>query len=270
MIIDVFPFFNEASLLNARLEYLGPFVDKFIIFESSIDFSGKSRKLFLNKEIVSNLPYAEKIEIHQWIPSYWFLKIQLPLVKFLKKNNGLWKIQNKQRNSVTNKLAKIRPDAILIFGDLDEFPDKNFIKDKLKLKNELNISPILSFSQTMFYYNTKTIMDNDWRGTSLCTISTAIKKTPRKIRKYRLDYPVVGKGWHFSYFSSSEGIKEKILAIADAENLTKYKSLTNNEIEAAIQNSKDLYNRIPPSLNNLQSHEIPEDLKKILKKYNIS
>ena len=40
MIVDSFLFFQELDLLEIRLEYLYPFVDKFIIVEGSIDFNG--------------------------------------------------------------------------------------------------------------------------------------------------------------------------------------------------------------------------------------
>ena len=237
-IIDAFPYFNEAALLKTRLEYLGPYVDKFIIFESSIDFSGRPRKLFLNKFNIEKLPHHEKIHIHQWHPTY-LQKIYFYLSAKLKYKKGLWKIQNKQRNSITKALKGLNQEDILIFGDLDEFPDVEILKNKASILAQLEANPIFSFSQTMYYYDTSTVMDNDWRGSIVCKINTAIKKTPRRLRKYRLDYPEIGKGWHFSYFSEPAMIKEKILAIADAENLSMYKSITTEEIKTAITESKD-------------------------------
>ena len=58
-ILDVFLFYNELDLLKARLEYLGPIVDQFIISEANIDFSGKEKKFLLSQELIETLPYSE-------------------------------------------------------------------------------------------------------------------------------------------------------------------------------------------------------------------
>jgi len=40
-IYDYFTFFNEIDLLKIRLEYLYDYVDKFVISESNLTFSGQ-------------------------------------------------------------------------------------------------------------------------------------------------------------------------------------------------------------------------------------
>ena len=59
-LLDVFLFYNELDLLKARLEYLGPVVDYFIISEADIDFSGRKKGFLLNKELIDSLPFSEK------------------------------------------------------------------------------------------------------------------------------------------------------------------------------------------------------------------
>ena len=49
MIVDSFLFFQELDLLEIRLRYLYPFVDKFIIVESCQSFTGRRKNLILKK-----------------------------------------------------------------------------------------------------------------------------------------------------------------------------------------------------------------------------
>ena len=62
-LLDVFLFYNELDLLKARLEYMGPIVDHFIISEANVDFSGRPKGFLLSQELVNTLPFADKIII---------------------------------------------------------------------------------------------------------------------------------------------------------------------------------------------------------------
>ncbi len=54
MIYDCFIFFNELELLEIRLNTLENVVDKFVIVESTISFSGLNKKPILDKLVVEN------------------------------------------------------------------------------------------------------------------------------------------------------------------------------------------------------------------------
>ena len=45
-IFDVFPFFNELDLLEIRLNLLDPYVDYFVISESTKTFQGAEKELY--------------------------------------------------------------------------------------------------------------------------------------------------------------------------------------------------------------------------------
>ena len=68
-IIDCFPFFNELDLLKFRLTELDPYVDKFILVESTKTFTGNPKPLYysLNKDLFSQ--WKDKI-IHIVVTSY--------------------------------------------------------------------------------------------------------------------------------------------------------------------------------------------------------
>ena len=77
-LIDSFLFFNEVDLLKVRLEYLGPIVDNFIIVEANIDFSGVKKEFILSNELLTSLPFSNKILYYKkeidFNSFYWILK----------------------------------------------------------------------------------------------------------------------------------------------------------------------------------------------------
>jgi beta-1,4-mannosyl-glycoprotein beta-1,4-N-acetylglucosaminyltransferase len=67
MIIDAFTFFNELDILEARLKYLDNIVDYFLIVESNVTFSGKSKSLILQENIDRFSKYKKKIILAPFI-----------------------------------------------------------------------------------------------------------------------------------------------------------------------------------------------------------
>lgn len=54
-IYDCFQFFNEEEILDIRLNILSPFVDYFVIVESSYDHQGNKRELVFNKKKIRKI-----------------------------------------------------------------------------------------------------------------------------------------------------------------------------------------------------------------------
>jgi hypothetical protein len=74
-------------------------------------------------------------------------------------------------------------------------------------------------------------------------------------------------GWHFSYFMNAESIKNKILAIADVENISKFKGLDKSTIKNKMITGSDLYDRPITFSKKSDLNEIPLKLLETLKKY---
>ena len=74
MLIDSFLFFQELDLLEIRLEYLSPYIDKFIIVESCQTFKGekKAYNFEINKKRFEK--YINKI-IYYKIDSFFELYV---------------------------------------------------------------------------------------------------------------------------------------------------------------------------------------------------
>jgi len=66
MLYDCFMFFDELELLDLRLHYLDPLIDRFVLVESTRTFSLKDKPLFFdeNKSMFSKfLPKIEHVII---------------------------------------------------------------------------------------------------------------------------------------------------------------------------------------------------------------
>jgi len=272
-LLDVFLFYNELDLLKARLEYLGPIVDQFIISEANVDFSGRPKEFLLSQELVNTLPFADKIIYHR---EYLNLKSTPWLFKKLKYRNRitryLWKIQDAQRNSTLIPLKHFDANDIVIFSDLDEFPSETAIQQGIKALQSSNINSqdlhAYSLDQTFYYYNLNNAAPEEkFYGSVMTTLGTLRKHLPHRFRSGKNDFEhIPAGGWHFSYFMDEEKILNKIYAISDVENLSQFKNLSMKEISQKILSSSDLYDR-QTKLSNQERFKIPNSVVESIRKY---
>jgi beta-1,4-mannosyl-glycoprotein beta-1,4-N-acetylglucosaminyltransferase len=272
-LLDVFLFYNELDLLKARLEYLGPIVDYFIISEANVDFSGREKAFILSKELIKTFPYGGKVIYHR---EYLNLSSISWLYKKLKyrnrKNRFLWKIQDAQRNSTLMPLKKFHANDIIIFSDLDEFPSESAIDEGIQLlqANNTETKKVRAYSldQTFYYYNLNNAAPEDkFYGSVITTLGTLRSYLPHRFRSNKNDLMHIAKGgWHFSYFMDEEKILRKIHAISDVENLSAYKHITAAEIQQKIISGSDLYDR-GTTLNNQEYKKIPAKVVELIRKY---
>lgn len=272
-LLDVFLFYNELDLLKARLAYLGPLVNYFVIAEANIDFSGQKKEFALSQELINTLPFGEKVIYHQTNINLnspgWILK---RMKYWNKKNRLLWKIQDAQRNSTLTPLKKFSPDDIAIFSDLDEFPSESAIAKGIHLLQEphstANQLSAYSFDQTFYYYNLSNAAPHEkFYGSIITTLKSLRNYLPHKFRSQKNELiHLENGGWHFSYFMNEEKILNKIHAISDVENLSGYKKITVQDIQNKIHAGEDLYDR-GTKLETQEYKSIPMPLLKIIQKF---
>jgi len=267
LIIDAFPFFQEIELLKVRLEYLGESVDKFLISESNIDFAANKKPYYLTDKIISSLPFTEKITvIRSKFPDF---KINF-IYKFSKKikwRKPLWKIQLKQRNILQKEISKILPNGILLFGDLDEFPNANEIRACVSALQK-NPDKIYTFNQLPLVYNLSTQSRNeDWPGTVVCNLQKAKNLTPNKLRKRRSLESAIGGGWHFSYFGNNIQIQKKVVSLAPTEKHFEYQNTCESDVEKLVSNDRDPFNVSKVRRGHISVENYPDDLIKAFKKH---
>jgi predicted O-methyltransferase YrrM len=245
MIIDAFTFFNELDILEARLKYLDNIVDYFLIVESNVTFSGKSKSLILQENIDRFSKYKKKIILAPFIfdnSQYNFnFNLQLSTTDY---NSPHWKIERLQRNHISTALDRFSDSDFILIGDVDEIPKKDAIR--FAKNNPLPGIECAAFLQHMFYYNCGNLKTDPWKGTVFTTIKKVKEKSPQWFRdnkEYNHLVPhVQNAGWHLSYFGGVDNIIGKIESFSHQElNTDHYKN--KDRIQQAIDQGKDLYDR---------------------------
>lgn len=108
-LFDCFCFFRELDLLEIRLKELSPAVDRFVLVESTWDFSGNPKPLVFEENKSRFAEYADRIE-HI-------------VVTDRPRNEGerfAW--QHHQRDQLVHGLKEAAPDDAILISDLDEIP----------------------------------------------------------------------------------------------------------------------------------------------------
>ena len=252
-IFDCFMYFDENVVLEARLNILDKWIDKFIIIESAYTHSGKKNLLFKLenfKKFENKIHYTVCNQLPKNLEN---LVNNKDLNDQIKTRNAV-RIENFQRNFIMNSLKECTPDQndLVLISDIDEIPNL----EPLNLENINN--NLIFFMQRFFYY--KFNLENinmHWSGTRMCKFKNL--KSPQwlrniKSKKYpfwRLDtffdqkrYSnivfVKNGGWHFTYIKDIKGIRRKL------ENYLHHvefdlNPMTDNQIKNLVENHKILY-----------------------------
>jgi beta-1,4-mannosyl-glycoprotein beta-1,4-N-acetylglucosaminyltransferase len=127
-IIDVFPFFNELDILEIRLNILDPYVDYFILSESTKTFSGLDKPLFYKENKKKFEKFNHKIihNVIEYDPS------SEELSEYGKRYNNTVEAQQRdiyQKDSIKNVIFEnCDKDDIILWGDADEVPNPEVIE----------------------------------------------------------------------------------------------------------------------------------------------
>jgi len=221
-LFDCTTYHNEDLILEARLNILNKYFDKFIICESKYTHSGKEKKLnfdlkkysqFKNKIIYivqdkepDNLIYNNKIENDDY-------NIRLNSIKRI----------TSQRNKISEALEIAEKEDLIFYSDNDEIPN---LAD---LNLEQIDKKIIIFEQKLFYYKFNLYLDRIyWYGTravkkkNLTTLQELRDIKPKKYSFYRLDTLfkknkfidlkiIKNGGWHFTRILSPQEIHSREL-----------------------------------------------------------
>ena len=238
-IYDCTLYYDEDLILEARLNILNQYIDKFIICEATFTHSGRKKKL--NFDINKFSKFKDKIiytiqdtEPNTIIYEDLSKKIETP------KNwrtNAVKRIAH-QRNKLLDEVNhNANSDDIILYSDNDEIPNL----DNINFFNEK--SKIVIFEQDLYYYKFNLLCDRiKWYGTraikkkNLINFEWLRQIKPKKYPFYRFDtilkkdkYTnvkiVKDGGWHFTRIISPEEIHKKEL---DAEHHDEYRASNKN------------------------------------------
>ena len=164
-IYDCFMYYDEAMLLEFRLNYLNKYVDKFVIVECGYSHNGKKKKF--NFDINNYKKFCEKII---------YIKVNTKpknLLKIKKSDNQDMKSEKHiangyiwdhyQRNKISTALKKLDDNDIVIISDLDEIPKL----ENVKFNNISN--KLIFFKQKILFYKFNLEYKNRyWFGSRAC------------------------------------------------------------------------------------------------------
>ena len=253
MIYDCFSFFNELDLLEIRLNTLDKVVDKFILAESTLTFTGNPKPLFYleNKDrfskfndriihiVVNDFPSLHNATHREmaWIREYW------------------------QRNAIMRGIPNYaKDDDYIIISDIDEIPRPDAIK------KATSFDGVSHLFLSMFYYfvNYKNYSEPIWHGgpqvfplhilhnrrmpTDEELIYPIDRRanngiTPSIIRFLKPKHIIQNAGWHFSYCGGIEAVILKINSISHTENNTEANN-SKEHIASLISEGKSFCNNI--------------------------
>lgn len=213
MIYDCIPFFNEIDILNLRLHILAPYVDRFVIEEATTTFSGQKKNLCFDQNKALFQPFLHKItyvvvnndiaeqepdatsrgelhassgeELWQTAPTHARDVWQKNHLSFgLVPAEGYLRIDCTSHGIFCDRpdfaaLPAATPDDILLFGDCDEIPNPDILKN---LFQDLTKNPtqVFHLRQRNFY----AFLNMEEQSGSLLSVTGDFPDIPRDRRQW--------------------------------------------------------------------------------------
>lgn len=251
MVYDCFQFYNELDILKIRMNVLKDVVDKFVISESTVTFSGKKKPMYFKENEEMFCEFADKI-IYQAVTD-------------TPEGYNPFERDSFQKCAVKRPLETLcTDDDIIIFSDVDEIPNPDVLK---AIFADMDKSKIYHLAQRNFYCYLNVeeksgkllsvtgefdyVTQPKWLGTKVCSYSLIKEKnmTTEELRnpdKKAFGVRVDNGGWHFSYMGRQKGEKvsdtvaEKIRSAAHQE-FNKWHIML--RLKGRIKNNEDIFGR---------------------------
>lgn len=247
-IFDCFLFFNELELLDLRLATLDAVVDHFVLVEANKTFTDRRKDFIFDKNKNRYKKYLDKIIYVR--------------VNDTPAPDGVWTIENFQRNCITRGLTSAKTGDKIIISDVDEIPNPAKI---FELKE--TDSPV-TLNQYLFYYFVNCLSNRTWNGPIITPFENMMP--PQELRRLakRGYNQVKGGGWHYSYLGGLERIKSKLDNLSDA--YTRRDQVgDDDDILRKVNSQKDLWDEgISHRLVDIgEGNFAPKGIKKFVLKY---
>ena len=260
-------YFDEDVILDLRLNILNPFIDYFVIVESTFNHKGEKRKLKfdINKynKFENKIIYLIFDEEPSGIEKVFDTDNEGEVSRKLILNAA--SRENGQRNFISKGLERANEKDLIIISDVDEIPNLekinwNTLKDQIVL-----------FKQDMFYYKLNLrLPDLIWSGSKACR--KKYLKSPQWLRNvkdkkysfFRIDTLFSEKkyinikfinngGWHFSNIKTAAEIEYKLKSYLHHREFD-LNPMSESEIEDIIKNKQAIYDlKVDKKINKIGS-----------------
>lgn len=248
MIYDCIPFFNELDILKLRMQILAPYVDRFVLEEASVTFSGEKKEMLFSKNREMFREFEDKI-------------IYIAVENSPMSGVTTHERDKFQKNQLIRGMAGCKPDDIVIFSDVDEIPNPEILQEILK---DFDPSKIYHLAQRMFYcfLNMEEVSGNllsitgefpqvtrrQWLGTKICSFGNLPREGIVYLREVSPEDPrsvrVADGGWHFGYMGGERDVAKRIGVKVQAAAHQEYnKSRYLNEAVDRLLCGEDIFGR---------------------------
>lgn len=231
MVYDCFQFFNEVDLVQLRLAYLNPIVDRFVIVEASETHSGLPKPLLFEENIS---------KFSEWKDKIIYLPMDFPAFPMKPMERDFY-----QRSYLSAGLCDCVDGDLVIVSDLDEIPTREAVIQAIDNLKE----GVVACQQKIYYFFLNRLdISREWIGTAFVPFKTirensltvdSIRQIVRwGLRRDLFKGVIPNAGWHFSWLGKPEDIKYKLESYAHQEDNTKERSI--DFIKGVISSDKDL------------------------------
>lgn len=257
MIYDCFPFFNELDVVEIRFKELYDHVDYFVVSESNLTHSGKSKPLYFQENKERFERFNDKI-----------INIVCDNPTVVDRIDMNWTREKCQRNFIYQVLKdRCQDDDIIITSDADEIVDSKKIQE---IKNVKNMT-FLQLKPSWYFLNL--VSDPPWvtaKSIPFRILRDNFKGDLTLVRNSGASDCIMNAGWHFSYMGGRDQVIRKMESFAHQEfNVPKY--INERQIDLVIRFGSsiwDEFKEINPrgvipywKYVDLQNYELPECVK---------
>jgi beta-1,4-mannosyl-glycoprotein beta-1,4-N-acetylglucosaminyltransferase len=217
-------------MLKYRLETLGPYVDWFILVESTYTHNGEPKPLYFSDNKSQFAAFLNKI-IHIVIDDFPH--------KTKVSDGRQWENEVFQREQGIVRGLQCIPNLnindYVVCSDLDEIINPDTIQS---IRAGQIVGDRYTLEMDMYYYNLTNYLGK-WHACCVMNVQTALDSGSGRWSGAEI---IPNAGWHLSYFGSSEFIRNKLMHFVHQEyNNDAYTNTAN--ITDAIINGRDLFNR---------------------------
>jgi beta-1,4-mannosyl-glycoprotein beta-1,4-N-acetylglucosaminyltransferase len=194
--VDSFLFNSELDLLELRLQVLDSAMDRFVIVESPVEFSGRAKPLYFADNRERFAAWKDRIK--------HYIVTDTP-----DSGTSRWPREYHQRTAIIRALKNCKSSDLVFLSDVDEIPDPSAVR-----ANRLG-----GYRQvySMYYFNAVCTTES-WVGTTARYLFQYQQLGMQKARDDRYQMQLIEPGgWHFAYVMPVDQMHEKLKAFAHRE-----------------------------------------------------
>jgi Glycosyltransferase family 17 len=198
-IFDCFIFHDELDILETRVRHLEGIVDAHILVESATTHQGNPKPLYFREN-------RERFDLWD------ILDIGVNIAIPGKDRDSCWQRQAMQREAIREglKAVEAEDDDIILFGDVDEIPDRDLIDDDMPLPAAWRMEHRL--------FAVDWVHPERWGVATVAVRYGDIGSFEALRNSDRNSFPhVFDDGWHFSWLGGPDAIKAKARSWAHTE-----------------------------------------------------